>query len=78
MLLFAGHGVWCMIVDDYDDFDSIDCVETTAHTFASTLGMLAVHADIQKEVLEQIFDVVGWDRDPVSNMFSGCPYPVRI
>ncbi|KAG6812865.1 hypothetical protein H0H92_015793 [Tricholoma furcatifolium] len=39
--------------------------ETTAHTLAATLGFLGLHQDIQEEVLEQIIDVVGWDRDPV-------------
>ncbi|KAG5634271.1 hypothetical protein H0H81_002585, partial [Sphagnurus paluster] len=39
--------------------------ETSAHTLAATLGFLALHDEIQEEVLEQIISVVGWDRDPV-------------
>ncbi|KAK1225613.1 hypothetical protein PQX77_011440 [Marasmius sp. AFHP31] len=38
--------------------------ETTAHTLAATLALLAVTPDAQDEVLQQIIDVVGWDRDP--------------
>ncbi|KAK1216268.1 hypothetical protein PQX77_021104 [Marasmius sp. AFHP31] len=38
--------------------------ETTAHTLAATLALLAVTPDAQDEVLKQIIDVVGWDRDP--------------
>ena len=40
-------------------------LETMAHTLAATLGFLALHKDIQKEVYEQIISVVGPDRDPV-------------
>ncbi|KAK1228980.1 hypothetical protein PQX77_007969 [Marasmius sp. AFHP31] len=38
--------------------------ETTAHTLAATLALLAVTPDAQDEVVKQIIDVVGWDRDP--------------
>ncbi|KAL0057383.1 hypothetical protein AAF712_015979 [Marasmius tenuissimus] len=38
--------------------------ETTAHTLAATLALLAVTPDAQDEVVQQIVDVVGWDRDP--------------
>ncbi|KAL0570941.1 hypothetical protein V5O48_011025 [Marasmius crinis-equi] len=38
--------------------------ETTANTLAVTLALLAVNPAAQDEVLEQIIDVVGWDRDP--------------
>ncbi|KAL0568976.1 hypothetical protein V5O48_012994 [Marasmius crinis-equi] len=38
--------------------------ETTANTLAATLGFLSVYPDAQDEVLQQIIDVVGWDRDP--------------
>ncbi|KAG5634767.1 hypothetical protein H0H81_000848 [Sphagnurus paluster] len=38
--------------------------ETTAHTLTATLALLAVHQDIQDEILEQIVSVVGYDRDP--------------
>ncbi|KAL0574637.1 hypothetical protein V5O48_007333 [Marasmius crinis-equi] len=40
--------------------------ETTANTLAATLALLAITSDAQDEVLKQIIDVVGWDRDPVS------------
>jgi len=38
--------------------------ETTAHTFAATLGFLGLYNDIQEEVLEQIISVIGPERDP--------------
>ncbi|KAL0573735.1 hypothetical protein V5O48_008231 [Marasmius crinis-equi] len=38
--------------------------ETTAHTLAATLGFLAIHQDAQDEVVQQIVDVVGYERDP--------------
>ncbi|KAL0565654.1 hypothetical protein V5O48_016370, partial [Marasmius crinis-equi] len=38
--------------------------ETTANTLAATLALLAVHPEAQDEVLKQIIDVVGWERDP--------------
>jgi len=38
--------------------------ETTAHTLAATLGFLSLNQDIQDEVVEQIREVVGYDRDP--------------
>ncbi|KAH6873723.1 cytochrome P450 [Coprinopsis sp. MPI-PUGE-AT-0042] len=38
--------------------------ETTAHSFAATLAQLAVHQDVQQDVLDQILSVVGWDREP--------------
>jgi hypothetical protein len=34
-------------------------------TLAATLTMLALHQDIQEEVLLQILDVVGQEREPV-------------
>lgn len=40
-------------------------IETTAHTLAATLGFLALYQDIQDEVVQQIVEVVGWDKDPV-------------
>jgi len=39
--------------------------ETTAHTLAATLGLLAVHEDIQDSVYEEIISVIGHDRDPL-------------
>ncbi|KAK1232459.1 hypothetical protein PQX77_004397 [Marasmius sp. AFHP31] len=38
--------------------------ETSAHTLAATLGFLAVNEAAQDEVLQEIVDVVGYDRDP--------------
>ncbi|KAJ7185585.1 cytochrome P450 [Mycena filopes] len=38
--------------------------ETTAHSLAATFGFMALHQDIQDEVVEQIMAVVGPDRDP--------------
>ena len=43
-----------------------DVSETTAHTLAATLGFLGIHPEIQREVYEEIVQVVGHDRDPVS------------
>ncbi|KAF8221624.1 cytochrome P450 [Tricholoma matsutake] len=39
--------------------------ETTAHTLAATLTLLAAHQSIQQEVYQHIISVVGHDRDPV-------------
>ncbi|KAJ6488011.1 cytochrome P450 [Mycena sanguinolenta] len=44
--------------------------ETSAHTLAATLGLLAVHEEAQKEVLDQIISVVGHDRDPTFDDYS--------
>jgi len=41
-------------------------LETTAHTFAATLGFLGLHEEIQEEIHEQIISVIGHGRDPVS------------
>lgn len=38
--------------------------ETTAHTLAATLGFMSLYEDIQDDVVQQILDVVGLDRDP--------------
>ncbi|KAI0262511.1 cytochrome P450 [Gloeopeniophorella convolvens] len=43
--------------------------ETTAHTLAATLGFLGIHPEIQKEVYEQIVDIVGLERDPAFDDF---------
>ncbi|KAG6909412.1 hypothetical protein DXG01_000565 [Tephrocybe rancida] len=40
--------------------------ETTAHTLSATLALLALHQEIQDEILEHILSVVGCDHDPVS------------
>lgn len=38
--------------------------ETTAHTLAATLGLLALHQDIQEDILQHILDIVGPTREP--------------
>jgi cytochrome P450 len=50
-----------MLVDDV----LVTYAETTASTLAGTLGMLALHPQIQDEIVEQIVSVTGDDRDPV-------------
>ncbi|ETW77975.1 hypothetical protein HETIRDRAFT_420783 [Heterobasidion irregulare TC 32-1] len=44
--------------------------ETTAHTLAATLGFLGIHPQIQKEVYEEIIQVIGHDRDPTYEDFN--------
>ncbi|KAJ7185586.1 cytochrome P450 [Mycena filopes] len=44
--------------------------ETTAHTLAATLGFMALHPEVQNEVLEQILAVVGRDRAPEYEDYS--------
>ncbi|KAJ7033726.1 cytochrome P450 [Mycena alexandri] len=44
--------------------------ETTAHSLAATFGYMAIHQDIQDEVVEQIISVVGPDRDPHFDDYS--------
>jgi hypothetical protein len=45
----------------------IECYskETTGQSLAATLGFIAIHPNIQDEVVEQIMSVVGSERDPV-------------
>ncbi|KAG7097880.1 hypothetical protein E1B28_005192 [Marasmius oreades] len=38
--------------------------ETTANTLATTLAFLSLHQDAQDEVVQQIIEVVGYDRNP--------------
>ncbi|KAJ6595776.1 cytochrome P450 [Mycena vulgaris] len=44
--------------------------ETTAHSLAGALGFMAIHEEIQDEVVEQIMSVVGPDRDPEFDDYS--------
>ncbi|KAJ7666226.1 cytochrome P450 [Mycena polygramma] len=44
--------------------------ETTAHTLSGTLGFMALHPEIQEEVVEQIISVVGPDREPQYEDYS--------
>lgn len=39
--------------------------ETTAHSLAATLGLLALNDYVQDEIFENIIGVVGYDRAPV-------------
>jgi len=41
--------------------------ESTALTLAATVAYLAVNPDIQKDIVEQIVSVVGWEGRPVSS-----------
>ncbi|KAI0262875.1 cytochrome P450 [Gloeopeniophorella convolvens] len=43
--------------------------KTTAHTLAATLGFLGITPEIQREVCDQIVDVVGLERDPAFDDF---------
>jgi len=40
-------------------------IETTAHSLAATLGLLASNKGIQDEIFEHIIGVVGYDHAPV-------------
>ncbi|CAA7270196.1 unnamed protein product [Cyclocybe aegerita] len=44
--------------------------ETTAHTFAATLAFLGLHQDIQDDVYQQVFSVLGHDRDPTLEEYN--------
>ncbi|KAF8649628.1 hypothetical protein AX16_005717 [Volvariella volvacea WC 439] len=44
--------------------------ETTAHTLAATLALLALHEDIQEEVSEHVLSVIGQSRDPEFSDYS--------
>jgi hypothetical protein len=64
-IMFAGHGL-CMLYFIVQNEQLMASAETTASTLASTIGFLGLHSDIQKDLYEQIVDVVGHDREPVS------------
>ena len=40
-------------------------IDTTAHSLAATLGMLALNNDVQDEIFQHIISVIGYDHDPV-------------
>ncbi|KAG6909423.1 hypothetical protein DXG01_000576 [Tephrocybe rancida] len=44
--------------------------ETTAHALSATLALLALHQEIQGEILEHILSVVGCDRDPIFSDYA--------
>ncbi|KAJ7266970.1 cytochrome P450 [Mycena haematopus] len=52
--------------------------ETTAHTFAATLGFMAVHEEIQEEVFEQIISVVGCNRVPTFDILQTGQSPCDV
>lgn len=70
VILFAGHGSYIRASVNLagDGLKSI-FPETTAHTLAATLGFMSLYEDIQDDVVQQILDVVGLDRDPVRHHF---------
>lgn len=43
-------------------------IETTAHSIAATLGLLALNNDIQEEIYQHIISVIGYDNAPVCAM----------
>ncbi len=66
VILFAGHGSYiCASVNLAGGGLQSIFVETTAHTLAAALGFMSVYEDIQDDVVQQVLDVVGLDRDPV-------------
>ncbi|KAF7318965.1 hypothetical protein HMN09_00232500 [Mycena chlorophos] len=44
--------------------------ESTSHALSGTLGFLALHESIQDEILQQIIEVVGTERDPIYEDYS--------
>jgi len=44
--------------------------ETTAHSLAATLALLALSNDVQDEIFEHIIEVVGYDRAPVFDDYA--------
>jgi hypothetical protein len=63
-MLFAGHGE--LRHHTFQRFIDLGILtETSAGTLAATLAFLALYQDIQDELLLQIIDVVGQDREPV-------------
>ena len=40
-------------------------IETTAHSLAATLGLLALNNDVQDEIFQHIISVIGYDHAPV-------------
>ena len=70
LLLFAGHGMYSLSHIPLTPLDHVpSMIETTAHTLAATLGLLALHQDIQNEILQHILGVIGPTREPASFHF---------
>ena len=40
-------------------------IDTTAHSLAATLGLLALSSDVQDEIYQHIISVIGYDNAPV-------------
>ena len=40
-------------------------IETTAHSLAATLGLLALSNDVQEDIFQHIISVIGYDKAPV-------------
>ena len=40
-------------------------IDTTAHSIAAALGLLALNNDVQEEIYQHIISVIGYDNDPV-------------
>jgi hypothetical protein len=59
IFLFAGQGMFSFI---FMGPNIQYCVETTASSLAVAVGYMAIHDDIQEEVVEQIMSVLGADR----------------
>lgn len=51
----------------------IPFLETTAVTLAAAMIYLALNPEIEKEVLQNIIEVVGWNDKPVSNVCLSSP-----
>ena len=67
-MLVAGHGALPVVSHHSSELPFlVRCAETTAVTLVATLALLALYQDAQEEVLQQIKEVVGLDREPVRN-----------
>ena len=44
---------------------SLVVIDTTAHTLAATVGLLALNNDVQDEIYQHIISVIGYDNTPV-------------
>ncbi|KAG6830546.1 hypothetical protein H0H87_007745 [Tephrocybe sp. NHM501043] len=69
IMLFAGHGEIHQVFKS-SWLTSQKMTETTAHTLSATLALLALHQDIQTEILEHIVEVVGYEHDPMYNDYD--------
>ena len=51
-------------------------IDTTAHSLAATLGLLALSSDVQDEIYQHIISVIGYDNAPVCANDSDSTYDV--